>query len=93
MNDGGPAFPIIDKMESSLDGHPDYTGSVRGGMTLRDYFAAKAMQGGLIRWLEQGEKNGGTCEFKCEHAAEMAYRIADAHLCPANKTQGGRNAD
>ena len=29
-NDGGPAFPV------------GYNGSVQGGMSLRDYFAAKA---------------------------------------------------
>lgn len=36
IKDGGPAFPH--------DGQVDYT----GGMTLRDYFAAKAMQAMII---------------------------------------------
>ena len=35
---GGPAFPVPD-----IDG-----GAVQEGMTLRDYFAAKALEGYLI---------------------------------------------
>ena len=54
---GGPAFPFIDSA-SPLE-HP--------GMTLRDYFAAKAMQA-LIH------KN------YFDVAAKEAYRMADAML-------------
>jgi hypothetical protein len=60
-NTGGPAFPT-----------PRYE---RGdmyslGMTLRDYFAAKAMQAWLVGVDEPGE---GRC-------ADFAYRMADAML-------------
>ena len=34
INDGGPAFPLKEPLSSDHE-----------GMTLRDYFAAKAMQG------------------------------------------------
>ena len=62
INDGGPAFP----RDHASDGH--------NGMTLRDYFAAKAMQGVLAR-------NGGYALR--EHmlsAARNAYDQDDAML-------------
>lgn len=40
-NHGGPAFPIPMQPGCSFSGH----GGEVDGMTLRDYFAAKAMQG------------------------------------------------
>jgi hypothetical protein len=58
-NTGGPAFP------TTLYEH----GWQSDGMTLRDYFAAKAMQTFL-------SIEGGTLEKD----AEMAYRAADAML-------------
>lgn len=57
IKDGGPAFPH--------DGQVDYT----GGMRLRDYFAAKAMQS-LIAGEYQFFKN----------LAIDAYKMADAML-------------
>lgn len=42
------------------------------GMTLRDYFAAKAMQG----WAANSAGNGATSES----AARWAYEMADAML-------------
>jgi hypothetical protein len=56
---GGPAFPSAD-----FEQH-EYT-----GMTLRDYFAAKAMQAFL-----SAEKT----DFP-EQAAAWAYQVADAML-------------
>jgi hypothetical protein len=58
-NTGGPAFP------HSLQGHP-----IELGMTLRDYFAAKAMQG-----LLAGDRN-----YPKEKFATIAYALADAML-------------
>lgn len=43
MNDGGPAFPVSN--EQSDDGL-----SASKGMSLRDFFAAGAMQGWLASW-------------------------------------------
>ena len=59
--DGGAAFPIV---------HPDGQGVQYYGMSLRDYFAAKAMQGRLAV--------PGYVDV--EQAAAMAYRMADAML-------------
>ena len=68
---GGPAFPF--EMASDFDG-------VRcKGMTLRDYFAAKAMQGLLANgWCSEQREiapNMGEREV-----AQDAYRLADAML-------------
>jgi hypothetical protein len=60
VNNGGPAFP-------DSNGQMDYT----GGMTLRDYFAAKAMQG-LINddyWARDSIE-----------VSKKAYKIADAMI-------------
>jgi len=65
---GGPAFPT-----------PRYE---RGdmyslGMTLRDYFAARAMQGLM---------SGGTGGWALELLAETAYEMADEMLKVKSKT-------
>lgn len=65
MNTGGPAFPT----PISPDG-PDWL----TGMTLRDYFAAKAMAG-LI--LNEADQNIAEVESAL---AELSYGIADAML-------------
>lgn len=60
---GGPAFPVV--FDDSIGA--DF--SVEKGMTLRDYFAAKAMQP-LI---------GGDYQFMRD-VAKDAYEMADAML-------------
>ena len=63
-----PAFPFA----SDICGH-------HGGMTLRDYFAAKAMQAYLGSY-----PNGGlTC--RPDVIAADAYDVADAMLTERNK--------
>lgn len=47
------------------------------GMTLRDYFAAKAMTGLLTAEI--------VGEYSNEHVAEISYRIADAMLKARNE--------
>lgn len=72
LKDGGPAFP---QHRSHKDGWSDAT----GGMTLRDYFAAKAMQGlcGNEDWINKAAKNTGAPLWTC---AFGAYEMADAML-------------
>ena len=65
-NAGGPAFPLDIKFNHDGMQH-HYTAC---GMTLRDYFAAKAMQGILTR-------SGG---IDVNQDAEFAYKLADAML-------------
>ena len=65
-NDGGPAFPV------STGHHPDtMMKDPRIGMTLRDYFAAAALQ------ATQENPDGWTSNEKC---AAWCYQMADAML-------------
>jgi hypothetical protein len=64
-NTGGPAFPV-EYYDAQLDKR-----RVMQGMTLRDYFAAKAMQGDLIAGVHPDDFN--RCAYR-------AYQMADAML-------------
>lgn len=78
-NNGGPAFPAD-------------SGSLDKGMSLRDYFAARAMQGlmSMERAGEYVDENGdemgcedgsaGTLFVHTKFLAQEAYMIADAML-------------
>jgi len=72
--DGGPAFP-----SNSYDG-------LDSGMTLRDYFAGKAMQGHisscniLAKAMTEEE-----CNLQWLNAAAFSYRCADAMLAERDK--------
>lgn len=71
---GGAAFPMIDSVYSD-------EWEIKQGMTLRDYFAAKAMAADLSR-------DKSICEIFSEYdkpnpmddAAEVYYKMADAML-------------
>lgn len=65
-DNGGPAFPC------------DYEGSTRSdacGLSIRDYFAAKAMQG-MLAYGDLGT---------WEQFAERAYIVADAMIAEGSK--------
>jgi hypothetical protein len=67
-NTGGSAFPFTD-----YDSHGDVM-DIHSGMTLRDYFAAKAMQGMLASadsWINKDE---------VEDFATICYALADGML-------------
>ena len=63
-NTGGPAFP------GTQYANGIQPSGFSGGMTLRDYFAAKALQGFISR--------GGN--YNAEFDADRAYAFADALL-------------
>ncbi len=67
INDGGAAFPL--SRTSSVSKNYE-------GMTLRDYFAAKALSGLAGRKFHKGDREEGYAEW----AASMAYEFADAML-------------
>ena len=69
-NTGGPAF--AQQLECNRDGY-----AVTGGMTLRDYFAAKAMQG--ILGSDKYVGLIGVNRYE-QRTAEDAYKMADAML-------------
>jgi hypothetical protein len=60
-NDGGPAFPS------------NFTLPENQGLTLRDYFAAKAMQALF-------DSDAGHMPIECPMIAEESYVMADAML-------------
>lgn len=64
-NTGGSAFPKTPFIE---------IGTPQNGMTLRDYFAAKAMQGLLAGLLADGQ------DIQWAQIAQDAHRQADAML-------------
>jgi hypothetical protein len=65
INTGGPAFPLDAEIRPTID-------KEWCGMTLRDYFAAKAMQA----MVTDPSWQGGTCKT----VASVAYEMADAML-------------
>lgn len=69
IEDGGPAFPVVGM--SHVNGQA-VTAVFNGGMSLRDYFAAKAMQ--ALSGTDQGMRE------EPWRIAECAYRMADAML-------------
>lgn len=73
INDGGPAFPS----------HGTMGEVVQEGMTLRDYFAAKALQG----FCSQAEP---TRQTHFDNLAADAYQTADAML-KAREVSNGRS--
>lgn len=66
MNDGGPVFPT--SIKPSCDHHP--------GLSLRDYFAAAAMNG-ILSGALQMDKNQTLCR--------ASYGIADDILAEREK--------
>lgn len=78
-DNGGPAFPIH-LAGTSYDGKH----LPQDGMTLRDYFAAKAMQGLCAGYSAPDDSDGwpdsssGTHHF--EIVADYAYKFADAMI-------------
>ena len=69
INTGGPAFPVNQQLPEGMANLTPET-----GMTLRDYFAAKAMQGMMVD-VEQP---------RCDYIAEVAYKMSDAMLKARN---------
>ena len=66
IDTGGPAFPC----------HPGIENPLYDGMTLRDYFAAKAMQGILASNTEHEHEDAHIFDA----IAEASYKQADAML-------------
>lgn len=69
-SNGGPAFPLEGSSKRNAN----------SGMTLRDYFAAKAMQGMIANgdWVSRMASRTGAEPSECTSSA--AYEVADAML-------------
>lgn len=77
INDGGPAFPVSTMFEEGAAGYGHQDGPATyqfSGMTLRDYFAAKAMQS-IVSLLHAGIRASDIGNM-----ARDAYVIADEML-------------
>ena len=76
-HDGGPAFPV-----EKFTAYPHGGGYIHRdeGMSLRDYFAAKAMQG----WVSDPAMRSDSETIR--YAAEFAYKMADAMLEARERT-------
>jgi hypothetical protein len=83
INNGGPAFP-----ESYIGADAPHEG-IGNGMTLRDYFAALAMQESIVVLTKCGDEQAARLakklgvdveDFIYPMAAQMAYNFADAML-------------
>lgn len=68
INTGGSAFPTSHS--------PNYANEIVGGMTLRDYFAAKVMHAVLSTPKEM--------QATADDIAEMSYEMANAMLKARN---------
>lgn len=70
---GGAAFPA--------SGRPDMQFVAQEGMTLRDYLAAKAMQGDLAsQSVSLGHFSNDASDESLVNKANFYYRMADAML-------------
>ena len=87
INTGGAAFPQLEVVSGERDGHGDaieaYT-IATGGMTLRDYFAAKALQGMHASLADSVNWPDGDGVKKI---AEVAYSQADAMIAARGGAQ------
>lgn len=74
IDDGGPAFPEL--WQEWNDGSQEYDWHNAYGMTLRDYFAAKAMMvAGILVQPKPADPDP-----KARDIAKAAYEIADEML-------------
>lgn len=84
-DDGGSAFPVSD------EGARGKVASIHGGLSVRDYFAAKAMVGlisfengeRLNKILRPQELEGRNSPM--QYFAQVAYELADAMLAERAK--------
>lgn len=74
---GGPAFPNV------LDGAGDKWSDWDMGMSLRDYFAAKALQGFIAGAMADGTPLGDRSDVN--NITLTAYVIADSMLKARNQ--------
>ena len=77
---GGPAFPVLKRLDSPSH---EYMADSTDGISMRDYFAAKAIGG-----LATSQDSNGTWRYgSSSDIAEEAYSIADAMIAERNKSK------
>ena len=79
-DNGGQAFPSYVPGDSGYYSGPHF----EAGLTLRDYFAAKIIEGRVAgRCAELG--NEGFNNDTCMALAKVSYKLADAMIAERNK--------
>lgn len=76
MNDGGPAFPTEENLFEPRSADPRIFGR---GMTLRDYFAARALEAQIHKIEPQDLLHLGR-DRVADNLASLSYAFADAML-------------
>lgn len=80
-NDGGPAFPVPGSLHQN--GQVQYGGN---GMSLRDWFAGKALSGlAASSYRAEGSTPGAAAITQAVTLSEHAFRLADAMLAARDK--------
>ena len=83
IKDGGPAFPAS-RMEQGSSPEAEAIGGYfevqYPGMTLRDYFAAKAMQGFASEAQGLGKAGDDLIREQFDFVSRLSYVMADAML-------------
>ena len=74
---GGPAFPMADPFVAKQPKTSAEAQKLAEGMSLRDYFGAKAMHGLLSGHIAH---HGHECHWPYGPLASEAYELADAML-------------
>jgi hypothetical protein len=77
IDTGGPAFPLI------FDDDTKKTREIYSGMTLRDWFAGKAMTTMFYPAIMESIRTDK--DLDCDQVAAFAYTMADAMLKERNK--------
>lgn len=81
LNNGGPAFPThVPEAPLMADGQPSEPAFTQPGMTLRDWFAGRAMQASYLLHMD-GTRN---VDKTAAALASEAYAVADAMLAARN---------
>jgi hypothetical protein len=84
-NDGGPAFPLPSEVGIRHFNDP----GAYPGLSLRDWFAGKAMQGELSA---QSDTAGFYPSSSASKLAEMCYAMADAMIAERAKEKPNASA-
>jgi hypothetical protein len=80
IDDGGPiASSLANKTQIAENTYCTQVIEAQGGLSLRDYFAAAALQGWLASWPEQGSPHPSDND-NALNVAKLSYKMADAML-------------
>lgn len=82
---GGPAFPCVDVAVTGIssDGEERFETQAHDGMTLRDYFAAKAPE--VPIWFDEGGDYQAPVKYKISRRVQWAFAWADAMITERDK--------